>query len=82
MQVYEEVTPQALEQHDRELITQQRERTGVSVLLVQTAVCLLLLLAVLLLRACLPEAYGRIKEVYEGEMARSVLISHADISGP
>ena len=54
MQVYEEVTPQALEQQERELITQQRERTGVSVLLVQTAVCLLLLLAVLLLRACLP----------------------------
>ena len=82
MQVYEEVTPQEIERQERELITQQRERTGVSVLLVQTAVCLLLLLAVLLLRACLPEAYGRIKEVYEGEMARSVLISHADFSGP
>ena len=65
MQVYEEVTPQEIERQERELITRRRERNGVSVLL---------------LRACLPAAYGRIKEAYEGEMARSVLISHADLS--
>ena len=80
MQVYEEITPAEMESQERAEMVRQRTKQSVSVLLVQAVLCILILAAAMMLRACLPASYAALRERYESEMARSVLISDADLS--
>ena len=81
MQVYEQVTPeeQAAEQQ-AEIKVRPRSR-ALSWTLLQAAVCLLILLAALLLRALLPAGYAQAPAWYGAEMQRSIVTTPDDVSG-
>lgn len=57
----------------------QRAARPVGVIPLQAMLCAAVLALLLLLRALLPGLYGAVKEIYDREMARSVLITEDDI---
>lgn len=81
MQIYEEITPAEHETEQNLTITVPKRRRGSWVML-QAVLCLLVLLSVLLLKFLLPDFYHTLRERYDAEMQRSILISHAESSNP
>ena len=52
---------------------------GFRLTVLQTLVCVLILLAAFFLRGVLPELYGELRAIYDAELNRSVLILQDDI---
>lgn len=79
MQVYEQVTP-----------AEQVEEAVVPVPILvdkgyrwtafQAVVAVLVLLAALVLKLLLPSLYGEVRQVYDAELSRSIVITDADLS--
>ena len=81
MQVYEEITPQENRaQAEEQTMYAASGRERPPWMMVQAIVCLLLLLAVLAIKYALPNLYGDLRTLYDGEMARSIWISLDDVS--
>ena len=76
MQIYEEITP--AEYEAAQPVHRSRPGGG-SVLLVQAAVCLVLLLTVLILKFGFPAQYTGLRTWLEAELQRTVWIDHAPV---
>ena len=75
MQIYEEITPQEVKQEQQEVLPTV-QKTGTPLIVVQSVLCLLVLLAALVLKYVLPMLYEDARSWYDAEMARSVLITY------
>lgn len=82
MQVYEQITPKEQEREKEQAQAPPRAapiNRGYRLTLLQAAVCALVLLAALLLRALLPALYTEARAWYDGEMSRSIVITADDV---
>ena len=52
---------------------------GFRLTVLQTVICVLVLLAALFLRSFLPELYGELRARYDAELNRSILITQDDV---
>ena len=80
MQVYEEISPGEGEAELLEAVRAQVKRPGVSLVMAQAVVCLIILLAALLLKFILPDLYTELRGQYDAEMKHSILITYDDVS--
>ena len=79
MQIYEEVTP-AEQEAEQNIPVYKPGRKGGSLVLLQAVLCLIVLLCAMLLKYLLPDFYDTLRERYDAEMQRSILISYAEPS--
>lgn len=80
MQVYEQVTPQEHEAQVQQAEKKPERRRGYPLILLQSVLCLILLLAALLIQFLLPELYADLRAQYDDAMERSILITADDVS--
>ena len=80
MQVYEQITPKEQEREKEQAPPRAAPiNRGYRLTLLQAAVCALVLLAALLLRALLPALYTEARAWYDSEMSRSIVITADDV---
>lgn len=80
MQVYEQVTPQEHEAQAQQVEKKPERRREYPLILLQSVLCLILLLAALLIQLLLPELYADLRAQYDDAMERSILITADDVS--
>lgn len=80
MQVYEQVTPQEHEAQAQQVEKKPERRREYPLILLQSVLCLILLLAALLIQFLLPELYADLRAQYDDAMERSILITADDVS--
>ncbi len=78
MEVYEQITP-AEHEAEQQAASKPHGR-AVSLTLFQAVLCLIVLLAALLLKSCLPTVYETARSWYDDQMQRSILITDNDLS--
>lgn len=80
MQVYEQITPQEHEAEIQQMEVKTVRSRGYPLILMQSVVCLLILLLALALQFLLPELYTELRTKYDDAMEKSILITDDDIS--
>lgn len=80
MQVYEQITPQEHEAQAQQVEKKPERRREYPLILLQSVLCLILLLAALLIQFLLPELYADLRAQYDDAMERSILITADDVS--